>query len=84
MSGEAGIVRVDDELAEEPAERDLLRDRQVLIAKEDDLVRRQRSTNRLELDGLQSLSQIDAEDLRADGRRQRVDRERGAVHCVGC
>jgi hypothetical protein len=74
MAGEARIVRVYDQLAEQAAERDMLLDREFLIAKEDDLMRRQRLADGPEELGTHGLAQIDAEDLGTARRRQRMHR----------
>jgi len=56
------------QLAEQPAEREMLLRRDVLVAEEDDEVFGERAVDFVERAVRQRLSEIDAADLRADDR----------------
>ena len=62
------------QLAETPGESDVLRAGDVLIAKEDDLVQKQRSADLRDRDVVEVLCQIDARNLATDDRRDRRNR----------
>ena len=75
----ARLVRrggVDVQLAEQPAEGEVLVGRDVLVAEEDDEVLGERAVDLVQLAVRQRLGEIDAGDLRADDRRQLVDGDR--------
>ena len=74
--GLARLVRrggMDVQLAEQPAEGQVLVGRDVLVAEEDDAVLGQRPVQLVVLAVAERLAEVDAVDLRADDRRQLVD-----------
>ena len=67
-------VRMDVQLAEQPAEAEMLGRREVLVAEEDDQVLRQRAVQLVHRPVGQRLGEIDAADLRTDDGRELVHR----------
>ncbi len=76
--------RMDVQLAEQPAESQMLLRRDVLVAEEDDDVLGQRPVDLVHRPVGQRLGEIDAIDLRADDRGQLVDADRFIrLRCAG-
>ena len=72
MARQAGVVRVNRQLPEHPAERHLSLDRDVLIAEKNDLMSGERVAHGPKQRRVDRLIEIDTMDDRADGRRAHV------------
>ena len=67
------------EVAEAAGEREVLLGGDVLVAEEDDLVLEQRAMDLVERLVVERLGQVDASDLGADRRAERLDGEDGGL-----